>query len=374
MRVHRLLGSAVIVVLLTAVGVLVLRPGDAGTDRQPSVLVAWTPRGLPEGFAAAVSGLDEVTAASVVRGGMVDLVASWDADGNPVDVPPAGMSIPLDALAIDAQTHASVLDPGNDRLADLDHGQALLGESSARLRGLGQGATLALATGQRVTVAGVVDDDLVGHAEIILPAPSPGLDRERFVHLMHTGERADVEAAIRRAAANEPVTVRGPGEQPVLRHGGSLLPQVALKERFGEFVYRPAEGRAVAQDDAWVDTNIRVRRVPILGEVACHREILPLLQAAMTEIDDAGLAELIDPSDYAGCYSPRLIGPGEALSRHAWGIAVDLNATTNGFGDPPTLDRRVVDVMTRWGFAWGGTWMVPDGMHFEYLTGPPHGR
>jgi hypothetical protein len=37
------------------------------------------------------------------------------------------------------------------------------------------------------------------------------------------------------------------------------------------------------------------------------------------------------------------------------------------------MDRRVVAVFTSLGFQWGGEWLIPDGMHFEYLTAPPAG-
>jgi len=372
MRAYRLVAAALAVVLLTAVTAVALeRFTESGVLGGPAVLIAWTSGGLPDGFGERVAGLDAVTAASVVRGNLVDLRASWDAAGTPVDQPPAGMAIPLDALAVDPQAHAASL-PAGDRapFENLGAGQALLGESSARLRGLGPGATLELGAGDRVTVADVVDDELVAHGEIMLPLAVPGVDTERYVRVVHTGDRSVVEDAIRRAADGAPVRVRGPGELAFLRHGGSLLPQVALKERFGEFAYRPAEGRQIVQDSAWKDEHILTARVPILGEVVCHREILPALDGAMRELVEAGLASAVDPSDYAGCYGPRLIGPGQALSRHAWGVAVDLNATTNRFGDPPTIDGRVVDTMARWGFTWGGGWLNPDGMHFEYVSEP----
>jgi hypothetical protein len=32
----------------------------------------------------------------------------------------------------------------------------------------------------------------------------------------------------------------------------------------------------------------------------------------------------------------------------------------------------MVDVFERWGFVWGGTFIQPDGMHFEYRR-PPAG-
>ena len=60
-------------------------------------------------------------------------------------------------------------------------------------------------------------------------------------------------------------------------------------------------------------------------------------------------------------------------SLHAWGLAVDLNASRNPQGSPPHQDLRLVHVMERHGFSWGGRWpTVPDGMHFEFHgDGPP---
>ncbi len=56
-----------------------------------------------------------------------------------------------------------------------------------------------------------------------------------------------------------------------------------------------------------------------------------------------------------------------AVSRHAWGLAIDLNAAANPYGERSTQDRRLVEVMERNGFAWGGRWATPDAMHFEYM-------
>ncbi len=61
---------------------------------------------------------------------------------------------------------------------------------------------------------------------------------------------------------------------------------------------------------------------------------------------------------------------GRNLSRHSWAIAIDVNPTTNAYRTVPTLDRCAVEIFRSNGFAWGGTIMVPDGMHFAY-TGPP---
>jgi D-alanyl-D-alanine carboxypeptidase len=57
-------------------------------------------------------------------------------------------------------------------------------------------------------------------------------------------------------------------------------------------------------------------------------------------------------------------------SNHAYGAAIDINAPENPYGSTPTMNRRVVKIFERWGFDWGGNFLIPDGMHFEYRTPP----
>ena len=54
------------------------------------------------------------------------------------------------------------------------------------------------------------------------------------------------------------------------------------------------------------------------------------------------------------------------LSYHSWGIALDLNLARNVRGETPHQHRRLVAILGRFGFQWGGTWLVPDGSHFEF--------
>jgi hypothetical protein len=54
------------------------------------------------------------------------------------------------------------------------------------------------------------------------------------------------------------------------------------------------------------------------------------------------------------------------ISYHSWGIAFDINLTGNLRGAAPHQDPRLVRILARWGFLWGGTWLVPDGSHFEF--------
>jgi hypothetical protein len=49
---------------------------------------------------------------------------------------------------------------------------------------------------------------------------------------------------------------------------------------------------------------------------------------------------------------------------------LDINVAQNPYGAEPRMDRRVVEVFERWGFTWGGRWLVPDAMHFEFMRFP----
>jgi hypothetical protein len=96
------------------------------------------------------------------------------------------------------------------------------------------------------------------------------------------------------------------------------------------------------------------------------------LRAALKEIIAMGLSFTVNREQFGGCYSPRYINhdPNGRLSHHSWGIAVDLNVAENSFGSRPDQDRRLVEVFERHGFTWGGRWLIPDGMHFEWVRWP----
>jgi hypothetical protein len=119
-----------------------------------------------------------------------------------------------------------------------------------------------------------------------------------------------------------------------------------------------------------VSSYIRQESVPILGTVTCNKGMLPQLRAALTEVVQRGLADKIHPGEYAGCYYPRFIArdPAKGISLHSWGIAVDLNVPGNQRGTVGEMDRQVVQIFKKWGFAWGGDWSYTDPMHFEMAS------
>jgi len=133
----------------------------------------------------------------------------------------------------------------------------------------------------------------------------------------------------------------------------------------GAYHYTPTGGGRVQPDAAWVKSHIVTETVPVLGPVTCNRSMMPQLRAALTEIQTAGLATEIHPDEYAGCYYPRFIADTTTLSNHAFGLALDLNVPGNQRGTTGDINRAVVAIFKRWGFAWGGDWNYTDPMHFE---------
>ncbi len=141
----------------------------------------------------------------------------------------------------------------------------------------------------------------------------------------------------------------------------------SAQKAIGNFRYTTNGDGTITQDRAWVAQHVTSRAVPLLGEVTCHRIMLPQLEGALTEIRDSGLSDAIKPAQYGGCYAPRFIQSDgtKPLSMHAWGLAVDINVAENPPGARPKMDPKVVEIMERWGFRWGGRWSPPDGHHFE---------
>lgn len=141
----------------------------------------------------------------------------------------------------------------------------------------------------------------------------------------------------------------------------------AVAQAVGSFRDRAFPNGSVEPDPRWVAANSRTETVPILGRVTCHRVMLPQLRAALSEIVARGFQAAIDPRDDGGCYVPRFLDhdPERGLSLHTWGIALDMNVVTNQRGTIGQLNRRVVSIFKRWGFAWGGDWKWTEPMHFE---------
>ena len=332
------------------------------------VLLVWTSGGLPDGLAHVVRTVPGVEQVTLVRGDETGMVRSRDRDGSVVDAQTDGWRIPLDTLAVEPSTFASFLSGADAAtVGTLEPGEALLTTTSAELRRLGKGSTIEL-DGGAVTVVGTIGDLSGAGAELLVSggdAAPLGVTTERYLLVRHTTPRAVLELAIADELGGRAVRFRTPAETTWLRHGDAVEPNLVVKAALGEFAYRNTSGRSVEISPEWVARWIVTERVPILGEVTCHRTIMQPLRAALEELSDGALGHLVDPSDFAGCFSARRIAAGQPLSHHAWGAALDLNVDGNPRGSFSTQDQRLVDTMARHGFTWGGAWLVPDPAHYE---------
>jgi hypothetical protein len=347
----------------------------------PDTLLAWTPGGLPDGLGKGVAKLPKVAHVVSVASGTAWLTSSTGSDGTRVDHPPAGLAIPLEVAGANPSKYAPFLTPADRTfLPALVRGEALLGATSAKLRRLGPGCTLNFG-GRKIRVAGVVSDASIGAHEVFVSrkvAQSLKIGRDRYL-LMDPAASASRKRLTKGIRALLPpgdlLRVRGPGETPFFRQGDAVLPPVQLKVLFGEFPAKPLATGFLDVDPAWVRTHIEIARVPILGRVQCNRGLIPQLRGALQEVEREGLAKFLHRKDYAGCYSGRFLNrnPEAGISHHAWGVAFDVNVSTNEFGQTPHQDPRVVAIFRKWGFTWGGRWLLPDGMHFEFVTFPGGG-
>lgn len=347
--------------------------------RSGNVLLAWaTGEGLPERTERVLENLRGIGAVTIVHAGVDWLHASFDADGSLLDRPQPPLAIPLEVAAVDPADYASFVPPDErDLVLALGPRDVLLPETSAEIRRASPGAALRLDAG-RFTVSGITSDVAAGGYEAVVSrhaaARWPSVETYALIRTGSPKLRARVRKTITGLLApGDQLQMRAEGENPFLRYGDAVLPQLVVKSVFGEFAAVPRSDGFLDVDPAWRRANIATERVPLLGRVTCHRALFPQLRRALRRAVATNLSFAVDAGDFGGCYSPRFINrnPSGRLSHHSWGIAVDVNVTENAYGTKADQDLRLVRIMEGAGFTWGGRWVVPDGMHFEWSEFPP---
>ena len=332
---------------------------------------------LTDALVATFVGLDGVLATTQVRSATLGLFGSVASDGVPRDVPPAGMRIPVNVIAIAPDTYLDVLVVDIDQhdaalVTGLVPGSVLLAASAARLRGLDAGATMDVGRASALVVAGVVDDGVARGSELLVHRDD--VDRiglgPRESLLVRTAVSASgptVESLF------DAVLEESPDSDVRVWHGNDRVPlvlsMIAVKERFGEFAFRLVlNQREVDIERRFVDEWITIERMPVLGNVRCHRLIMDDLRAAIEDTVAAGLSQWLERDRFGGCFHPRRIAYGrENLSRHAWGIAIDLNVDFSQPGAGPVPPQEFIEIWGRHGFRWGGDFTTPDNHHFEWV-------
>ena len=143
-----------------------------------------------------------------------------------------------------------------------------------------------------------------------------------------------------------------------------VLPTALVKNYFGDFQIKEKDGTWIIVEPTWRNENIERKEMPIIGRATCNKIMWKPLLGALNQVIDEGLENTLHKDEFqksGGCYAPRRINrfiAGGSISRHAWGIAIDINVKSG-------YHPRVVEIFNEWGFAWGGTWTSPDEMHFE---------
>lgn len=290
----------------------------------------------------------------------------------------APFATPVAAMAVDAAAYAAAY--GDPKLAAYLRAGSVLSRSAASLLGLRAGDVTLPAEGSPLTIAAVVDDAALGGRQMAvargasyavgLALPTVG------DYLVLSGATQQIPAILARLQRALPAKrLRAVPAVPgnYFSPAATVLTQSEIQRRFGTFGVRATDDGSLLLEPAWVDAYIIERHLPVLGAVTCNRAVLPDLTAAMTELDAAGLADLVDVTDFqrdGGCFAPRLVRLDSALSHHTWGIAIDINVARNPLGAASRQDLRLVAIMKAHNFTWGGGWVRRDAAHFEWYGRP----
>lgn len=117
-----------------------------------------------------------------------------------------------------------------------------------------------------------------------------------------------------------------------------------------------------------VPASLEIGHIP--KRIYCNKLLAPLLHQALTNVVQRGLADKIKTWDGCFCIRAKRGDETKSFSLHAWGLAIDINASWNQFGNPPAMHPGLIRCFTDAGFEWGGRWTKPDGMHFQIAKLP----
>ncbi len=289
--------------------------------------------------------------------------------------PTAITALPLDSIG-------AVM--GREVSKHISLGQVVMGETSASLSGTQAGDVVHLVSADgsivQFLVGRVAPDAEVGGTEIVMStAQADTLGGVLPTSVLIYGQ-------FDRNTLNTALAARGIGVDPKIRVRRSwdafdpdgTIGLARTKKLLGQFAYSVTASGGVLIDDTWQAAYIPPRELYPTGiRAACNNSMKADLAAALQDVVNAGLSGAIDVANantYGGCFGPRfsrIVGTQlGSLSRHTWAQAFDTNTVTNCQGCVPQMDCRVVRIFRAHNFAWGGNFLNPDGMHFEWVGEP----
>ncbi len=345
----------------------------------PDVVSVYTARQLDDGVAGRAIAAAQLAGGAGLKlnGGVLGLLAVRRG-GQPVQQAPAGYRWPLATVVMPAEVIGRTTSREVARI--VAGGQVVLTQTTATLHSVQTGDVLTLlgwdGAAHDVTVGMVAPDEVVGGTELMISpdvAQVVALARPSSVVLWGFRSRSEIDQQLAAAGlvAND-IRIRRSWDPP---DPDGLLGYPQIKSKFGEFAYG-GSGSSAAQEPGWAAAHLTRVTLPLGIRATCNNVVIPALQGALNEVAATGLAAAIDVGNtntYGGCYG----GLGEVsalgsttggfLSKHSWGVAIDMNTVQNPEGRPPTMNCDVVRIFRKWGFAWGGNFLQGDGMHFEYV-------
>ncbi len=336
---------------------------------------------------AALAAANDVNAPAVVGRGFTAMMTSLSRGSTVVQkAAAAGWAFPMAVTSLPLDAVGPVM--GRDVAAVLAQGRLVMGQTSAELRGAQVGDRVDFAgpasSVVSFTIGRIGTDTEVGGTEFVMsPAMADRLGATIATRVLVYGQfdRTALVAALtaRGIYANKKVRVRTSWDLP---DPDSTLSMAVTKSLLGEFDFNYAGLSTTGWTDmssSWRSRYLPSRDLYPTGiKAMCNTTVKSDLRAALQEVVDSGLAWAIDATNansYGGCAIGRVrfaritqaLG---SVSRHSWGQPLDTNTTSNCQGCVPRMDCRVVRIFRKHGFAWGGNFLTPDGMHFEWVGEP----
>jgi len=314
------------------------------------------------------------------RGATIGMIRITRA-GSTVQQAPSGFRYPMSVTALHPSAIAAV--SGRAISGALAPDAVVMGERTASLRGAQAGDLIDVVAADggvhTLTIARIGTEDEIGGTELLMTTAATdrlgiAIDTQVVIWGFPSRVALDTALADRGVSGRLRTRVRHSWDPP---SPDGTLGLARTKELLGEFAYQILGDGNVVQEASWQAANLPAGRellspqIPIRAR--CHNRIVADLRAALDDVAAAGLAGTIDVTNantYGGCHYPRFnrIG-GELgfLSRHSWAMALDTNTLSNCQGCVPQMNCQVVRIFRRHNFAWGGNFLVSDGMHFEWV-------
>ena len=149
-----------------------------------------------------------------------------------------------------------------------------------------------------------------------------------------------------------------------------VLTSSQIVSEFGSLSYTDNKNGSINLDPKWVAANIVTLHTVLIPNLWCHAKVARQFACALSKIHMQGLGNLIHSFD--GAFVPRhqMWDLRKSLSRHSYGIAIDLNAATNPAGKVNHELEPIAAIFSEFNIAWAGLWAGSsvDSMHFEWFA------